>query len=103
MRERDGGGFVGTDAPGSAGRGSVAWVREAVGDELAPDVTGAVGATAAVNVGGVVGDADLNQADPLGNFGALVVSVRRGGKFGVNLSASGLERNETEQQQREPF
>ncbi len=65
-------------------RRSEAFVREAVADKLAPDVAGAVGAAAAVNVGAVIADGNFDEADPLADFSALVVAVRRYREFGVD-------------------
>jgi hypothetical protein len=48
-------------------------------------------------------DADFDEADPLGDLGALVVAVGRNGKFGVDLSLNGSEGPASEQQQKEPF
>jgi hypothetical protein len=61
-------------------------------------VAGAVG-TAAMNVRGVIVDADLDEADPLGDLGALVVAVRRYREFGVDLSPSGLQGTASEQEE----
>ena len=58
-------------------RRSEALIREAEADELAPDVASAVGTTPAVNVGAVIVDGNFDKADPLADFGALVVAIGR--------------------------
>jgi len=102
VRERDGGRFVRTYSPGSGVRRSESRIREAIADEFAPNVAGPVGATAAVNIGGMILDADSDEADPLGDFGALVTAVGRCGQFGMDLRPRGLKRNASKQQE-EPF
>jgi hypothetical protein len=98
VRERDRGGFVGAHAPRGGVRWSEARIREAVANELAPDVSGAVGPTAAVNVREMIVDADFDEADPLGDLGARVVAVGRYGEFGVDLRPRGFDWSASEQQ-----